>query len=167
MINYSLARERLIGMIQTNGNNKLYKIGCLGKIHNFNETNDGRYLISLQGINCFKVNKELEKKYSFRLVDAELIPAIEDSNNFDNEKKKHLLNKYRNYIKIKKINLSLEEIENIDLSQIIKFVAMVSPFKNEDKQVLLETLNLDEFYDKLISIIELELSGDFTNRTIN
>lgn len=167
MINYSLARERLIGMIQTNGNNKLYKIGCLGKIHNFNETNDGRYLISLQGMNCFKVNKELEKKYSFRLVDAELIPAIEDSNNFDNEKKKHLLNKYRNYIKIKKINLSLEEIETIDLSQIIKFVAMISPFKNEDKQVLLETVNLDEFYDKLISIIELELSGDFTNRTIN
>ena len=47
MVNYSLAREREIGMIQTMNNGDLCKIGCIGKIHSFNETNDGRYLISL------------------------------------------------------------------------------------------------------------------------
>ena len=44
---------------------------------------------------------------------------------------------------------------------------MVSPFKNEDKQVLLETKNLIDFYTKLMSILELEILGDFTNNTIN
>ena len=58
MVDYSLARNRFIGMIQKNENNELYKIGCIGKIHSFSETNDGRYLISLQGTNCFKVRKE-------------------------------------------------------------------------------------------------------------
>ena len=44
---------------------------------------------------------------------------------------------------------------------------MVSPFKNEDKQVLLESQSLIDFYNKLISIIDLELLGDFSNKTIN
>ena len=61
MIDYSLARSRFIGMIQKNNNSDLYKIGCIGKIHSFSETNDGRYLISLQGTSCFKVIKEIEK----------------------------------------------------------------------------------------------------------
>ena len=61
MINYALARDRKIGMIQTNENDQLFDVGCVGKIHSFNETNDGRYLISLQGVSCFKFIKELFK----------------------------------------------------------------------------------------------------------
>ena len=78
MVNYSLARDRYIGMIQTDTNNKLYKIGCVGKIHSFSETNDGRYLISLQGTNCFKVIKELEPNYSFRIIEADLISTNDE-----------------------------------------------------------------------------------------
>ena len=44
---------------------------------------------------------------------------------------------------------------------------MISPFKNEDKQVLLEAESLLEFYDKLVSIIEIEIIGDYSNNTIN
>ncbi len=78
MIDYSLARSRFIGMIQKNNNSDLYKIGCIGKIHSFSETNDGRYLISLQGTSCFKVIKEKEKKYNFRIVDAEVLSNNEN-----------------------------------------------------------------------------------------
>ena len=167
MIDYSLARNRFIGMIQTNTNNELYKIGCIGKIHSFSETNDGRYLISLEGTSCFKIIKEIEKNYSFRLVDAEIISNTEDVNFLNDNQKNHLIQKYKKYIYIKKINLSLEEVEKIEISQIIKFIAMVSPFKDEDKQVLLETRNLSDFYNKLLSVIELELVGDFSSKTIN
>ena len=62
MVNYALSKERCIGMIQSDKKNKLYNIGCIGKIHSFSETTDGRYLISLQGTKCFKVKKELEKE---------------------------------------------------------------------------------------------------------
>ena len=168
MINYALARERYIGMIQTNINKQLYNIGCIGKIHSFNETNDGRYLISLSGTNCFRVKKELNKSYNFRLVEAEVIDNNDENKNILSDKKKFdLLKKYKNYINVKKINLNLEEIENIELSQIIKFIAMISPFKDEDKQVLLETKNISDFYNKLLSIIDLEILGDFSNKTIN
>ena len=167
MVDYALARDRCIGMIQTDERNDLYKIGCIGKIHSFNETNDGRYLISLKGTNCFKVYNELDKNFNFRLVNCEKLYADEIVNDLSNIKKNELLDKYKKYIRLKNINLSLEEIEGIELSQLIKFIAMVSPFKNEDKQILLETNKLNEFYKKLISIIELEIVGDFTNRTIN
>ena len=167
MVNYSLARDRYIGMIQSDKKNNLYNIGCVGKIHSFSETNDGRYLISLQGINCFRVIKEENQKYNFRLVNAEIINNDENEDTFDDKQKFVLLNKYKNYIETKSINLGLEEIEKIELSQIIKFIAMISPFKDEDKQVLLETQDLQDFYRKLLSIIDLELVGNFDNKTIN
>jgi Lon protease-like protein len=59
MVDYALSKERYIGMIQSDEKNKLYNIGCIGKIHSFSETTDGRYLISLQGTNCFKVKKDI------------------------------------------------------------------------------------------------------------
>ena len=167
MINYALARDRQIGMIQTNENNELFNIGCVGKIHSFNETNDGRYLISLQGMNCFKVINEVKQKYSFRIVNISIIKNFDEEKLFTDEQKKSLLNIYEKYIKFKSINLNLEEIENIEIGQIIKFIAMVSPFKNIDKQALLETTNLFDFYNKLKSVIELELIGNFDNKTIN
>ena len=168
MIDYALARDRCIGMIQTDTNNQLYNIGCVGKINNFNETDDGRYLISLQGTSCFKVIKELDKIYNFRMVDAKLIDNHNSSDIlFSSKQKTELLNIYKNYIATKDINLNLEELETIGLPQIIKFIPMISPFKNEDKQVLLETRSLLEFYKKLISILELEIMGDFSTKTIN
>ena len=167
MIDYSLARERLIGMIQTNDKDELYSIGCIGKIHSFNETNDGRYLISLQGINCFKIINELEPSFAFRLVDAEIVENYDDKNNFIENQKANLLKKYKEYIKIKNINLSVKEIEGIEMGQLVKFIAMVSPFNNIDKQALLEAKNSMEFYNKLKSIIELEIAGNFQNNTLN
>lgn len=167
MVNYSLARKRFIGMIQTDENNKLYNIGCVGKIHSFNETNDGRYLISLQGTNCFKINKELDPLHGFRLVDVKILESLNDNFEFSKDQRIELLEKYKKYINIKKINLDLKEIETIDTLQIIKFIAMVSPFKDIDKQALLETINLRDFYGKLDSILDLEIAGEIASDTIN
>ena len=167
MVDYALSKERYIGMIQSDEKNNLYKIGCIGKIHSFSETTDGRYLISLRGTNCFKVKREIEKKYKFRLIEAEMLDFKEDKNFINEKQKNYLLEKYNQYIKVKKINLNLEEIQNIDFDQIIKFIAMISPFSNIEKQALLETKNLNDFYKKLQSILELEIVENNNNKTIN
>ena len=78
MVDYALSKERCIGMIQFDGKNNLYNIGCIGKIHSFSETTDGRYLISLQGTNCFKIKKELEKRYKFRFCLLYTSPSPRD-----------------------------------------------------------------------------------------
>ncbi len=167
MVDYALSKERCIGMIQSNEKNTLYNIGCVGKIHSFSETSDGRYLISLQGTNCFKVKNEIEKKYKFRLIEAEILDFKEDISFVNEKQKSYLLEKYSQYVKVKKINLNLKEIQNIDFNQIIKFIAMISPFSDVEKQVLLETENLSDFCKKLQSILELEIVEDNKNKTIN
>ena len=168
MVNYSLAREREIGMIQTMSNGDLYKIGCIGKIHSFNETNDGRYLISLQGLNCFEVVKEIHVDYSFRIVRANVIKSVnKDNNKLDNDKKLNILEKYKKYISLKKINIDLSEIDGIEIYQLMKFIAMISPFKDIEKQALLETDNVEDFYYKLLSIIDFDIAGELGNKTLN
>ena len=63
MVNESMKAEKFIGMVQPKtmknfDNTKLpilHKIGCLGKINSFKETDDGRYLIELKGLIRFKI----------------------------------------------------------------------------------------------------------------
>ena len=167
MIDYALRTQRLIGMIQTDNNKKLYEVGCIGKIHSFNETSDGRYLISLSGENCFKVVEEVETKYSFRIVKFNQLENLKEKNSFTKSEKISLLEYYEKYIKIKNLNLDLKEIKEIDCDQLIKFIAMISPFKNIEKQALLESESLKKFYLKLISIIELEIASGEIGNTIN
>ena len=168
MINFSLSKDRCVGMIQTNDKKDLYNVGCIGKINSFNETSDGRYLISLQGLNCFKVIKEIEGNYEFRLVKAQILNNNKENDYvFTEYEKLNILKKYKKYVEAKKINLDLSEIEKIDLDQLIKFIAMVSPFKSIEKQVLLESNNQKDFYYKLESIIDLEIFDGIENKSIN
>ena len=168
MIDYSLAREREVGMIQTMDNGELYKIGCIGKIHSFNETNDGRYLISLQGLNCFEVIEEINADYGFRVVKANVIKSRNDDvGELNIDDKSNILNKYKKYILSKKINIDLSEIDGIEIYQLMKFIAMISPFKNIEKQALLETNNVKDFYYKLLSIIDFDIASEFENKTLN
>ncbi len=167
MVDHALSKNRFIGMIQTKDNGQLFNVGCMGKIHSFNETSDGRYLISLQGISCFKVMEELKTSYNFRSVKANKLDNKIDNYIFSDDQKNLLLKLYADYISIKNINLNLKDIENIEMDQIIKFIAMVSPFNNIDKQALLEADSLLEFFNKLLSIFELELAGDISSKSIN
>ena len=168
MIDFALTKDRKIGMIQSNESNQIYSVGCVGKINSFNETSDGRYLISLQGLTCFEVRKEIETKKKFRSVEIRLVQnSLEENYNFSDNERSDIIDKYKSYIKVKNLNLDLAEIENIELSQLIKFIAMVSPFKNIEKQALLETFDIKDFYSKLLSLIELEIASESPNKTIN
>ncbi len=168
MIDYALSKNRSIGMIQENENKKLYEIGCVGKINSFNETNDGRYLISLYGSNYFKVKNETNKKFKFRIVNAEILKnKTNGSFSFSDEKKDLLLQRYLEYINFKKIKMDLTEIKNIDVSQLIKFITMISPFDDIDKQALLETFDINNLYDKLITILEIETFEKTNQKKIN
>ena len=64
MIDDSMKSHRLIGMIQPKKSGKLkkpdlYEVGCVGKITSFNETDDGRYLIIINGVSRFNIEKEI------------------------------------------------------------------------------------------------------------
>ena len=76
MIDDSMKSDRIIGMIQPkkSGDTKkpdLFKIGCMGKITSFNETDDGRYIVILNGLIRFKIINEIESDKSYRMCEVD------------------------------------------------------------------------------------------------
>ena len=65
LVNDSFRNDKLMGMVQSKKeNNLVYKVGCLGKISDYQETSDGRVLINLTGLTRFEITKEItNKKY--------------------------------------------------------------------------------------------------------
>ena len=51
---------RLIGMIQPAGEDRLHTIGCAGRLTQFSETDDGRYMITLTGVSRYRLQDEIE-----------------------------------------------------------------------------------------------------------
>src|SRR5919201_1741882 len=73
MIDHALRGPRLVGMIQpdirhpgSGDKPHLYNVGCVGRITQFAETGDGRYLIQLTGISRFAVDEELPVPTPYR-----------------------------------------------------------------------------------------------------
>ena len=70
MIDNSMKTDRIIGMIQPKKQKdeipQLYNVGCAGKITSFNETEDGIYLIVVNGISRFKILKEINNNKPYR-----------------------------------------------------------------------------------------------------
>ena len=70
MIDDSMKTNRIIGIVQPKNQKKkipdLYSIGCAGRITNFNETDNGRYLIVIRGISRFKISKEINNNKPYR-----------------------------------------------------------------------------------------------------
>ena len=167
MVDFALSNKRLIGMIQTDEKGKLFKVGCIGKITSFNETKDGRYLINLEGMNLFLLKKEIDMGFKFRIIEGNSIKHNSNNLSIDSNIKKTLLNKYSKYIKNKKIDLNISELERLTTKQLAKLIAMVSPFDHIDKQMLLEISIPNEFCKKLLSILDIELVNDGGGKTIN
>ena len=167
MVDFALSNKRLIGMIQSDDKGNLFKIGGLGKITSFNETKDGRYLINLEGVSLFLLKKELNNDFKFRMIEAKLLNNDYENILIEDNMKKSLLNKYGKYIKNKKIDLNISELEKLNTKQLAKLIAMVSPFDYIDKQMLLEIELPNEFCKKLLSILDIEIVNESVEKTIN
>ena len=99
---------------------------------------------------------ELEQKNLFRTVNAKIhINEKINNQNFDSDFFKKILDQYKVYINNNKIKLSIKELECLSLEELIKFITMVSPFSYLEKQSCLESENVNDFANKLFSILKI------------
>lgn len=170
MIDFALGKNKLFGMIQTKDSGSLYRVGCIGRINSFNETKDGRYIINLRGKNYFSILKEVPSNHKFRLVESvfENINIIQDKT-FELKKfnKELFITKYRPYINRINPSIDFNLINKIEPATLIKFIAMSCPFSSADKQMLLETFNLNDLAHKLITLFEYYSSTSKNERSVN
>ncbi len=148
----------------------LYKIGCAGKISSFNETEDGRYLIILNGLSRFKIENEIDTTKKYRECS---INFSEYSNDLINENKAinftdlELIFKNFKYLFDKMGYLiNWKELEKESLDKTINGLSMAAPFSSEEKQILLETKNIAERKIKLEEILKTYVLDNFSNTTI-
>ena len=168
MVDYAFSKDKKIGIIQTKENNdEIFNIGCIGKINIFNETNDGRYIINLVGLNHFKIIKELITKEKFRIFQVNINKNDQFDSNKINFDKSILLNKFRIFFQNKSSDFSFDSIQNIKSSDLIKLIAMVCPFAVSEKQMLLESNNINILAQNLSVLLDFYINDVNNDKTIN
>ena len=176
MINDSMKSNKLIGMIQPKISNKkqinpeLHKVGCLGKITSFRETEDGRFLIELKGLIRFRQIKELITENKYRILEVDFKNFYQDLEN-QKEKLKFsdlelIFKDLRSLFEKRGFIINWKALEKQSLDETINALAMASPFSLEEKQVLLEAENLDIRKDKISEILNTYTFDNFDNTTL-
>ena len=159
LVNDSFRNDKLMGMVQSKKENSLvYKVGCLGKISDYQETSDGRVLINLTGLTRFEITKEVANKKKYREFEVDYKKFYKDV--LDNEKIAVTYDKFNFMEKVKKffekngLMINWKEFEKLDETQKINTLSMIAPISNEEKQKLLETIDLSEKTNTLLDIIK-------------
>jgi len=169
LVNDSIRKDKLMGMIQSKRKDKgLYKVGCLGKISDFQKSKDGRILINLTGIARFQVLEEVknsklyrEFKVGYEKFSLDLEPILEEINT------ESLMKKAEIFFKKSGLLLNWEKFNKIKKVQKINTLAMIAPITNEEKQKLLESISLKEKVKTLEDIMNFYLHEvNSNNQTI-
>ena len=177
MINDSMKSDKLIGMIQPLSLNNigqtnpgLHQVGCLGKIISFKETENGHYLIELEGMIRFEIINELQSKKKYRECEINFKRFNHDLNNNKEQLKfsdlELIFKDLKTLFEKRGFIINWKELEKQSLDETINALAMASPFSLEEKQVLLEAENLKIRKNKIAEILSTYTYDVFNNTTI-
>ena len=158
---------RLIGLVQPNevagrDGNGLHMIGCAGRITQFSETEDGRYMMTLGGVSRFRVIKEVEGFSPYRKCEVNWdgfdrdLGDVEQDVVFD---RNPFLNQLNKYFEAKGLSADWETLEEAEDELLINSLSMMMDFEPEDKQALLEAPSLSTRRETLVTLIEYSLRG--------
>ena len=149
---------------------RLHEIGCLGKIINLEETKDGRYLLELKGIIRFRIIKEISSNKKYRECEIDFDDFYDDLNEKSEDLKfsdlEMIFKDLKNLFEKKGYIINWKTLEQQSLDETINALAMASPFSLEEKQILLETKNINLRKIKIAEILSTYTYDNFNNTTI-
>jgi Lon protease-like protein len=177
MVNDSMKMDKLIGMIQplSSNNNqelnpKLHKIGCLGKITSFEQSENGSFLIELQGLTRFEIINEIKSDKKYRQYKINFDKFDNDLKNQSEEVKftdlELIFKDLKSLFEKRGFIINWKALEKQSLNETINALAMASPFSLEEKQVLLEAETIDLRKNKIAEILRTYSHDIFENTTL-
>jgi Lon protease-like protein len=168
MVDDALKNDRIVGVIQPDlegggapSTPKLYAIGCAGRITQFAETGDGRYLITLVGIGRFRVEQELPTTTLYRQCQVNFEPFASDFVARAGEEsvdRAGVLKALRDFVQASDARVDWKGIDEAPNEALVNALCMMSPFGVREKQALLEAPDLKSRAEVLIAITEIELA---------
>jgi Lon protease-like protein len=169
MVDAAISGDRLIGMIQpapgaSEGAPRppLSGIGCVGRITQFAETGDGRYLVTLSGVTRFRVVEELAVRTPFRqcrVAVTDFADLAQPRKGEDAVDRPALLRTFRAYLDANGLEADWESVERASSAGLVTALSMMSPWGPAEKQALLESGDHAERARTLIAIAEMMLAG--------
>ena len=163
LINDSMKSNKYMGMIQLKKNTTdVYSVGCLGKITENKKTEDGRVLVNLIGVTRFEIKTEINNDKGYREFEVTYDKFKDDLSDIKEQQKKtdklkELSDKTKFFFKRNGLLLNWKEFEKLDQDQRINTLAMIAPISNEEKQTILESVNIQSKTKTLAEIIEFYL----------
>jgi Lon protease-like protein len=169
MVSDALAEHRIIGMIQPaeetpadnfgkgpSGQPGIYSTGCAGRIVSFNETEDGRYLITLCGLCRFDVVREIPLNRGYRRVVPDFKPYLAD---LEPEQvcgidRPRLLGALKAYFALHDISVDWSTVEKTGNEKLVTSLAMICPFAPSEKQALLQAASLADRCKVMTGLME-------------
>ena len=155
--------NRMIGMIQPiEGRDRLHDVGCVGRLIQFAEQDDGRYVITLGGVSRFKMVSKVDgfTPYIRAAVNwapfADDLNASDDDPNFDRDAFLKLLGRY---FDTTGLSTDWESLAKADEELLINSLSMLCPFETEEKQALLEAGDLARRRQTLVTLMEFALAA--------
>ena len=174
MINDSMKTNKMIGLIQPkkkkiNSIPNLHEVGCLGKITSFKNI-DGRLLINLNGLSRFNIIKEVKNNKLYRECEVNF-DSFQTDLNLPKEVLKFsdlelIFKDLKTLFEKKGYLINWKSLEKQDLNETINALAMASPFSLEEKQILLESKNLEKRKNKIAEILNTYIHDNYDNTTI-
>ena len=164
--------HRMIGMIQPKNptpkhSDDLRAVGCMGRITNFSETPDGRYQIGLGGIMRFRVTEVTpEGFHPYLIADVDRAEFEDDLQNPVVDEgfiRDDFLALLRRYFDAKGLQSDWETLAEADESLMVDALAMLCPFENEEKQLMLEAPNLEARREMIQALMEFAIRGTDEN----
>lgn len=144
------AANRIIGIIQPRSDGEpppLYEVGCLGRISDFRETEDGRIIIALTGVSRFRIQAELDRTTMYRQVMADYHGFGEDRAEPDPlaaAARAVLEEELKAYLDLQGLSADWEAVKAADDESLVITLASVCPFDPVEKQALLEADGLPD-----------------------
>lgn len=167
--------SRLIGMIQPDnahsGNPEhpvLFSVGAVGRITQFSESGDGRYLIELTGITRFRVAEELHVTTPYRQCRVDYAPYADDFVPRKGEEevdRAKLLRTLADFLHANDLKTDWAGVESAPNEALVNALAMMSPYGPAEKQALLEAPDLKTRAEILIAVTEIELAKGGADET--
>tara|TARA_B100000965_G_scaffold406298_1_gene444468 strand:+ start:1642 stop:2283 length:642 start_codon:yes stop_codon:yes gene_type:complete len=174
LVNDCYNRDKMMGMVQSKKDSSdVYKVGCLGKISDYQKTKDGRLLINLTGLVRFEIKKEISNEKKYREFEVSYDKFNLDLKNIDLKKKDledlpldKFIQKTKKFFEKNGLILNWKEFEKLDYNQRINTLAMIAPVSDEEKQKLLETVTIEEKTKTILDIIEFYLYSNSNSQQI-
>ncbi len=169
MVEDAMGSGRMFAMIQPNAGLPrgetgpgLYRVGCLGRLSSFSETDDGRFLITLSGLARFSVVEELAMRRGYRRVRAEFSGFEEDfaeepALSFDRER---LCDALLGYFARRGFEANWEAIRQMPDDALLTTLCMACPFEDVEKQALLEAATATERAQTLMTLLLMDQHSD-------